>query len=453
MEDHAPILKPSRFSLLAALGLTLGALLLWRSLPVPGEAPRGNRTLLRQVFACAPGTPQDQASLLDLLWQDGRIIAVGHPSSLESQGAFVIEGRGRTVAPALCDAAVFLSLEGRHPDDSVPAGPRPSLERQAAAGVSLLLDLNAHRAFIHEARSLQGPLPRTFFAGALFTSSGGWRLKGQTPWNSHVVELIEPEDLDAPWGRAVRFGDQAAFVSVEHEGRDGLAVPLPALRRLGALARSRGLPFIIHAHHSAKALEALQAQPDALLGPLFDAGDGRLAEALRRQGAHYIPALSTLLNAFPPEQGVSVRAWLSSFPAAATLERAVLSAATEPGRVKAWARHWTRQGADPAQALGVPAALHAQGVKLAFGSGSGQPLVFHGLGAATELAHLQRAGLSTPQILEMSRHSRELLGQRGGRLRRGDPADLLLLDADPWADPARLTDPRKIYLSGVSMRP
>lgn len=442
----SPVLKPSRFPSIAALALVLLALGIWRSLPTPGEPPRGYRTLLRDARPVAPGG-DPEAATVDLLWQDGRLLKVAPGGSLSDASATIVEARGRFVAPALADAAVFLSLEGRHPADSVPASPRQSLERQMAAGVSLLLDLNAHRAFIQDARKLQGRLPRARFAGALFTGPGGWRLSGQSPWNSHVVELLEPEDLDVPWGRARRFGDQAVFVSVEHEGRDSLGVPLPALKRLGELAHSQGLPFIIQAHHADKALEALQAQPDALLGPLFDAGDGRLAEALRRQEVLYIPALSTVLNSFPPQP---LGPWLAGFPAAGALDPAVLSAALAPQRLAARTKHWQRQGAEAAKVLAVPGQLHAAGVALAFGSGSGQPLVFHGLGAATELEHLHRAGFQAAQILEMSQQSRHLLGTRGGRLRRGDSADLLLMDGNPWSDPAALAGPASIFLDGVS---
>lgn len=449
MNDDRPLLKPARFSLWASAALVLGALLLWHGVPVPGEAPRGHRTLLHDVRLCSPGDGPG-APAQDLLWEDGVVLRRGAVGSLDASGALQVNGRGRIVAPALCDAAVFLSLEGRQAADSVPAGPRESLERQAAAGVSLLMDLNAHRSFIQAARQLKGTLPTALFAGALYTSSGGWRLSGQTPWSSHVVELLEPEDVDAPWGLALRFGDQAAFASVENEGRDGLAIPMAALKRLGALAHAQGLPFIIHVQHSAKALEALKAKPDALLGPLFDAGDGRLAQALRQQNVTYIPALSCLLNAFPPKP---VHAWLASFPAAASLAPGVLAAATDPQRMAADIKHWERQGADPAQVLAVPATFAAAGVPMAFGSGSGLPLVFHGLGTATEIFHLRRAGLSCAQILQMSQRSRELLGRRPSRLRRGDPADLLLLDGDPWSDPANLAHPVQAYLGGVAALP
>jgi imidazolonepropionase-like amidohydrolase len=447
-----PLLPPSKTGLWAGVALGALALVLWHGQSVPGEAPRGHRSLLHDVMLCAPGSSPD-SPLVDLLWEDGVIIAVGPPRSLDAKGALEINGRGRWIAPALCDGAVFLSLEGRQAADSVPAGPRQSLEREAEAGVSLAMDLNAHRAFIQSARALEGPLPTVLFAGALYSSPGGWRLIGQTPWESHVFDVIEPEDLDAPWSRAVRFGDQAVFASVEHEGRDSLGIPLPTLQRLGSLAHGRGLPFIIHVNHSAKALEALSAKPDAIVGPLLEAGDGRLAAALRAQGVLYMPSLSALLNAFPSAPGQSVEAWLGGFPAALSLSAGVLDQATAPDRLAGWVKHWTRMGAVPSQVLGVPRAMLDAGVGLAFGSGSGRPLVFHGLGVATELAHLRRAGLRTDQILEMSARTRSLLGHPGGYLRPGEAADLLLLNGDPWADPSLLAHPDELFLGGVRWRP
>lgn len=450
MTDTGPLLPPRRFPLLAALLICAYAALTWQQLPVPGEPPRGYRSLLRNVHLCEPG--EDAAGpLVDLLWADGRILEHGEPGSLNAQGAREYDGYGGYVAPALADAAVFLSLEGRHPADSVPARPENSLWHQSQSGVGLLLDLNAHRAFIQAARKPRPRSPRAHFAGALFSSPGGWRLSGQTPWSSHVVELLEPEDAEAPWGRALRFGDEAVFASVEHEGRDGLALPLPVLQRLRQHAHSQGLPFLIHVQHSAKALEALEAEPDALVGPLFEAGDGALAQAMRRQGVAYLPCLSVLLNAFP--EG-SARAWLASFSAVQRMERATLAQAVEPARVNALARHWQRQGADPAQALGVPRRLLDAGVRLRFATGSGQPLVFHGLGAQTEIAHLSRGGVSAAEILEMAARSdvRDLDG-RAARLDPGGRADLLLLESDPFQDPSALARPQRVFLGGQLVEP
>jgi len=433
---------------LASLAAAVGLLLLFFRLgPGDGAVP-GARCLLRNVHVVDLSGGSSGSDAVDLLWQDGLIRSVGR--GLNPAGATVLEGRGDWVLPAPADDGVFLSLEGRLPSDSVPAEAAQSLRLQAGAGVGLLLDLNAHRSFMAAARALPGPKPRALFAGALFTAPGGWRLSGQTPWNSHLVEVIEAADLDAPWQRLLRFGDQAVFASVEHEGRDDLAIPLPVLQELGRRARGQGLPFIIQVQHHAKALLALQAKPTALLGPLIDAGDDTaLAKALVAGHCAYLPALGSVLNAIP---GQPLESWQRSFPASTAVAVETLRQATDPDRAEIWVKHWTRQDVDAAQVLAVPAALAAHGATLALATGSGLPLVFHGVGLQAELAWLSRAGLSQAQVLTAACvNSRVLLGQGSGRVAPGQPADLLLLKADPLNDPSAMEQVQALYVAGAEV--
>ncbi|HXB96982.1 MAG TPA: hypothetical protein VNZ54_02960 [bacterium] len=444
MPTHRPLLRSSSLPFMASLAAAAGLLFLFFHLgPLDGAVP-GARCLLRNVHVVDLDGGPDGAPV-DLLWQDGLLRAVS--PKLDPAGAKILDGRGAWVLPAPADAGVFLSLEGRLPGDSVPAEAGQSLRLQGGAGVGLLLDLNAHRSFMASARALPEPKPRLLFAGALFTAPGGWRLSGQTPWNSHLVEVIEAADLDAPWQRLLRFGDQAVFASVEHEGRDDLAIPLPVLQELGRRAREQGLPFIIQVQHHAKALLALQARPTALLGPLIDAGDDTaLARALVAGRCDYLPALGSVLNAIP---GQPLENWQRGFPASTAVDVATLSQATDPDRAEQWVKHWTRQEVDPAQVLAVPAVLAANGATLALATGSGLPLVFHGVGLQAELAWLSRAGLSQAQVLAaVCVNSRALLGQGAGRVAAGQPADLLLLKANPMDDPSAMEQVQALYVAG-----
>jgi imidazolonepropionase-like amidohydrolase len=429
----------------------MAAAMLWLLLHLPsGDCfPRGHRTLLRHVALYDPVTGALEADR-DLLWEDGLIIRAAPGGSLDPEACTVVDGRGLWAMPALADAAVFLSLEGRYPGTSVPAEAQESLRLQAASGMGGVLDLNASRAFIHAAKALGGTLPRARFAGALFTAPGGWRILAQTPWDSHVVEVQEEDDLTAAWGRVLRFQDQAIFASVEDEGRDGLSIPLPVLTRLGALAHERGLPFIIQAHHAAKALAALPARPDALMGPFFDLDEAPgLAAAMLGANCAYIPALSSVLNAFPPEP---LGAWLRRFPAAKELDPSVLDQAEDPQNSDLWIKHWTRQGVVPSKIRDVLKSLGDAGVRLDFGTASGMALVFHGLGAQTEMAQWRWAGLSPRQILLAATvNSHALAGLPGGRLRRGDPADLLLMDGNPGEDPDLAVHPKRVFLGGLEV--
>jgi len=455
MQTPDSSLKPAKISWSWLFSALAAGLLCWLFLGQAGGERfiEGHRTLVRHVAVYDPATGTI-AKDRDLSWQDGRITEIADGGSLAPGASLVVDGRGLCALPALADAAVFLSLDGPYPGDSMPVQARASLRLQGLSGMGGVLDLNANRSFIQRARALDTSeaLPRARFAGALFTAPGGWRVPGQAPWDSSLVEVQEAADLSAPWNRALRFQDQAIFASVEDEGRDALSIPLPVLRLLGALAHSRGLPFIIETHHALKALQALPAKPDAILGPLFDLdGAPGLAAAMRRGDCAYIPALSSVLNAFPPEP---LGVWLRGFPSSAALAVTALAEAEDPQNAALWTAHWIRQGADPAKILAAVKTLSDGGVRLAFGTGSGLPLVFQGLGAQSEVEELGRAGLDPRRILLAATvNSHALAGLEGGLLRSGAPADVLLVAGDPLKDASVAVQPRRVFLGGIEMKP
>ncbi len=434
--------------------VVLAALAAFRAVALPPHSAGlpGHRTLLRHVTLCDPSSGSALPDR-DVLWSGGRVLRVAAGGSLPPRGAAVVDGRGLWAFPALADAAVFLGLEGRYPGVSEPSSAGDSLRAQARSGMDSVLDLNSDRGFIREARKLDAPgvLPRALFAGALFAAPGGWRVPGQTPWAADIAEVQEPADLADPWSRAVRFGDQAIFADVDG-GPGGLAIPLPVLKTLGALARSRGLPFIVGTGSAGRALAALAAHPDALLGPLTDAdGDTTLARAMLTSGCAYIPAVGSVLDAFPPGPQ---RAWLRSLPASAALPPAVLGEITDPANRAEWAAHWTRMGVDPGRIAAGLRFLADAGVRLVFGTGSGLPLVFQGWGAEAEISQWTRCGLSPSSILVAATvASHRFLGLEGGRIAPGEPADLLLLAEDPFRDPAAAARPRAVFLDGVQAVP
>ncbi len=286
--------------------------------------------------------------------------------------------------------------------------------------MGLLLDLNAHRSFMDAARALPGPEPRALFAGALFTSPGGWRLSGQTPWNSHLVELIEAADLDAPWQRLLRFGDQAVFASVEHEGATTWPSPCPCCRSWAARARERGLPFIIQVQHHAKALLPCRPGPAPLLGPLIDAGDDTaLARALVAGRCAYLPALGSVLNAIP---GRPLQDWQRGFPASAAVNAETLRPGHGPGAGRDLGEALDPPGRGRGPGPGRARGAGVERATLALATGSGLPLVFHGVGLQAELAWLSRAGLSPAQVLDAACvNGRVLLGQGSGRVAPASP--------------------------------
>ncbi len=347
MALSSPLLRPSRLAFCAALAVSLGGLYGLRHLPLP-ESPLGRGTVVLQDVAVFDPQTLVLQPHQDLVWTDGRISALRPTGKALPDDAIHIDGRGMSALPGFCDAAVFLSLEGLYPQNSVPADPAQSLRRQMSGGVTSVLDLNAHRTFMAKTRALVDPAtepwPRLRFAGALFAAPGGWRVGGQTPWDSHVAELSVVEDLQASWPLHLRFRDQAVFASVEHEGRSDLAIPLPVLKRLGELAHAQGVPFIIHAQHPAKALQALAAKPDAILGPMLtDEGVPELAKAMASARISYLPALGSVLNGWPGE--ALMPRWLQ-YGAEDSQGTTLLARASDPALNAVWTKHLSRQNLD-----------------------------------------------------------------------------------------------------------
>lgn len=453
MTLSSPLLRPSRLAGFLAFAIAAGALVLMQRLPLP-EAPLGRGTVVVQDVSVFDAKTKGVLLHQDLVWTDGRISALRPTGKALPAGATRIAGKGLSALPGFCDAAVFLSLEGLYPQASVPTDPALELRRQLLGGVTSVLDLNAHRTFMGKTRALleaaQEPWPRLRFAGALFTAPGGWRLSGQTPYDSHVAELSELEDLEASWPLHLRFRDQAVFASVEHEGRDALAIPLPVLQRLGELAHSQGVPFIIHAQHANKAFEALAAKPDAILGPLLsDEGVPPLAAAMKRQGCAYLPALGTLLNGWPTRPSTDQWRALGAFDAQGST---LLAAIEEPTLAEIWIKHIDREGLDRPAVLRALMAMQIGKVHLALGTGSGLPLVFHGTGREMEFELWHEAGIPPADALQAATwNSHRLLSLEGGRLVPGARADMILVAGDPLKEPMSLRSLRAVYVGGQAV--
>ena len=85
------------------------------------------------------------------------------------------------------------------------------------------------------------------------------------------------------------------------------------------------------------------------------------------------------------------------------------------------------------------ALAHDLGVPVLAGSDAGSPGVEHGAGLVDELLHLLRAGLPMAAVLQAATlRPRALWGMASARIAPGHDADLILLDASPFDDPAAL---------------
>ena len=162
--------------------------------------------------------------------------------------------------------------------------------------------------------------------------------------------------------------------------------------------------------------------PDLLAAGIdgIEHGTGFTAATVARAADQGVAVVPTLVN-------------ISTFPR--------LAAAGDE-RFPTWAAHMRRLHARREETV---RSLHEAGVPLYVGTDAGGSLP-HGLVPA-EVAELVSAGLPpVAAVGAASWDARRWLGRDG--LVEGARADLLVLDADPVADPATLRAPRAVVLAG-----
>ena len=181
-----------------------------------------------------------EAAAIDLLIEDGRIVALG--AGLSAEGAAVEELGGKTLVPAFIDSHVHLAYLAEGP-------------AMAAGGIAAAVDLAAPLPFLAEDH---GPL-RVIAAGPMITAIGGYPT---TSWGRDGYG-IECADAAA----AVQAADQlmdagAGLLKLPLTGRDQL--PADAIAAVADRAHARGRRLAVHALGEAEAAQAAALGADLL---------------------------------------------------------------------------------------------------------------------------------------------------------------------------------------------
>ncbi len=299
-----------------------------------------------------------------LLTQGESIVTLEAPGALAPEGARLLRANGSTVLPGLIDLLVFPTMRGDNPEDAYPIPVSQALTTYARQGVCTVVVVGARRSVREAGRAVPDDAvwPRVIFAGPLYTAAGGWRPAGLTPWALSSAELGELADLGEAWREHLRFAYPFVLASVEHDGRAQLSIPLSVLKRLGELAHNQGWHFAIHTQSVDKALMALDAQPDLMIGAFWkeDVSD-ELIHRLRVQRVIYAPCLSPLLAS----ASAQTRANALSLTDSASIR--------DNGKYQRWARDKGANADSVALAQRNVARIQAAGVRFGLASGSGLP--------------------------------------------------------------------------------
>lgn len=231
---------------------------------------------------------------------------------------------------------------------------------------------------------------------------------------------VEPEQLaDAVSFESIQGDGWVKIVGdwIDREVGDMTPLwPVSELKEAVAAAHAGGARVTTHVFGRQALAESLQAGFDCI-----EHGTGLDDELTALMASMQVALVPTLLNVVENFPGIA-ESGEAKFPAYANHMRALHAAA--PGRI---------------------AAAYEAGVPIFVGTDAGG-VIAHGR-IVDEIATLHRAGLPLDYVLGgASWRARSYLGRPG--LDEGDPADLVLFDADPRLDLATIAAPARIVLRG-----
>jgi imidazolonepropionase-like amidohydrolase len=441
--------------------LLAGGALLALALPLAGQAP-APADVLSRVPAAAPAAivdvtvvPMDRERLLEhqtVVLREGRVVALGPTrTTAVPAGALRVDGRGRYVMPGLVDMHAHFSAGDASLD--TPAGRQLAL--YLANGFTTARGLSAPAAILPAQLQLRDRVargetlaPTMYVAGPSINGNSA-----KTPADG--VRMVE-EQKRAGYDVLKTHGGLSA------ETYDSVA----------ATARRLGIPLVGH------------VTPEYGLSRAYAAGqqvehlDGWIA-AVVKDGTPVPPGQLVLDPAVLAQVDArkldslvreTVRRNIWNGPTLALFETLASDETPEqlaarPGLRYVSAAEVARWAPAKTQILGAPAegraafvalrrrivrSLHDAGAKLLVGSDSPQLYMAPGDAALREIDAFVAAGLSPYAALEAAtRNPAEWLGRAdAGTVAVGKRADLLLLDANPLADPANVRKIAGLFVGG-----
>ncbi len=410
--------------------------------------------------------------------RDGAIAASGAAKDIEiPDDARVFGLAGKTIMPGLIDAHVHIALSGGGAVDarevkSVAA--TKNLRSHLVFGVTTVFDLGGNPFIEGLAEALAAGRmvgPRMFGVKSAITSPG-----------SHPLGLLRDLGLDKLLGAShpqVATVERARFwiARLASERVDAVKIfhtrsEFPGTARLaanGARFEPRVLKALVGAAHGKKlkvfahvavpneAREAVLAGADVIAGAIGRSAAGAEAtfRLMAERGAAYIPTLAQIetISAEPPDAKALAklrgRVWSVVLDSIASADGFVHKRRLAPGMAAASRRHFEIARANLRRAV-------AAGVRIAMGTGAGNPGVMHGATAAREIELMTQSGMTPMQaIVAATANAAEIIGQaeKLGTIEPGKLADMIVVAGDPLADITVLGEIELVVRGGYAFDP
>jgi len=376
------------------------------------------RLLIRDACLADGMSPSPQVGI-NLLIENGRIAWVSSDER-DPGDAEVLDGGGATIVPAFVDSHSHLTMpggshwidRGSDPPDQLREVARRNAARLVQAGILWARDVGSPAGPDGHAVSLQ---VRKEMAGRIGTPyirvAGTWiATDGYLPM---TVPVKDGDELKAAVLAQLDSGTDFVKIMLDPPDRAGQCpFTVDDVRKASEAVHARGRKITAHATILDGARVGAEAGVDSIEHGM-ELDDG-IAATMRANNVALVSTLSVLAS------------W-ATFERTTRIERFN----GEEGKRRLVARG---EGAFAA----IKAARKA-GVRIAAGSDFGGGSVRAGH-LAWEVEQLVEAGLEPYEALAaVSWRGGELLGiDHAGRIREGDPADLVLVHGDPLSDPRAL---------------
>jgi len=387
------------------------------------------RVLIRDACLADGHSPALQVGV-NLMIENGRIAWVRPNDEADAGDAETIDGGGATIVPAFVDAHSHLTLpggshwieRGSDPPEQLREVARRNAVRLAQAGILWARDVGSPAGPDGRAISLDVRAELANRADAPYIRvAGTWiATDGYLPM---TVAVKDGDELAAAAVAQLDSGTDFVKIMLDPPGRgDRCPFTVDDVRKAVEAVHQRGHKITAHATILDGARVGAEAGVDSI-----------------EHGMELDDAIATTMRA----NNVALVSTLSVLASWATFERTtrIERFPSEEGRHRLAAR---REGAFAA----IKAARRA-GVRIAAGSDFGGGSVRAGH-LAWEVELLVEAGLEPHEALAAaSWRGGELLGvEHAGRLRPGDPADLVLVHGDPLSDPRSLWRVWAVFKAG-----